>query len=167
MLSERNSLYRPATKKKVMLLVVSVLRSVILSTRGGGSDHHSWCIGTHHTDTPSVQVPVPPASDIWWPRLETCSNLFTWGTPILVLISGAIEAYSKRSARTLLECFLFCKYKYQVLIAIIFLFSVCSEGRINIPHKNKMEINVWIHLKFDISWIRNLFQLSYRKVEPR
>ena len=22
----------------------------------------------------------PPCSDIWWPSLETCSNLFTWGS---------------------------------------------------------------------------------------
>ena len=31
----------------------------------------------------------PPASDIWWPSLETCSNLFTWGPPLPpVLTSG-------------------------------------------------------------------------------
>ena len=23
--------------------------------------------------------PTPPDADIWWPRQETCSNLFTWG----------------------------------------------------------------------------------------
>ena len=30
-------------------------------------------MGPHCTGT--------PASDIWWPRLETCSNLFTWDNP--------------------------------------------------------------------------------------
>ena len=25
--------------------------------------------------------PLPPANDIWWPSLETCSNLFTSGPP--------------------------------------------------------------------------------------
>ena len=30
----------------------------------------------------------PTASDIWWPRLKTVSNLFTWG-PLLVLTTGA------------------------------------------------------------------------------
>ena len=34
--------------------------------------------GPHCTGTPS---PVPPRSDIWWPRLEACSNLFTWKRP--------------------------------------------------------------------------------------
>ena len=39
--------------------------------------------------TPSVEVTSPSISDIWWPWLETCSNLFTWGshcpgsTPVL------------------------------------------------------------------------------------
>ena len=31
---------------------------------------HCYCTG-----------PGPYASDIWWSRLETCSNLFTWGPP--------------------------------------------------------------------------------------
>ena len=29
---------------------------------------------------PQSKAP-PPASDNWWPSLETCSNLFTWETP--------------------------------------------------------------------------------------
>ena len=42
-------------------------------------------IGPHFTGTPPAQTPGLdptiqwlPASDIWWPSLETCSNLFTW-----------------------------------------------------------------------------------------
>ena len=31
--------------------------------------------------SPLVQGPRPPPSDIWWPRQETCSNLFTSGHP--------------------------------------------------------------------------------------
>ena len=31
---------------------------------------------------------VPPSSDIWWSRLETCSNLFTWRPQPPVLTSG-------------------------------------------------------------------------------
>ena len=25
--------------------------------------------------------PISSATDIWWPQLEACSNLFTWGPP--------------------------------------------------------------------------------------
>ena len=38
-----------------------------------------------------------PASNIWWPRLETCSNLFTWGRP---------QPVGQRAVGILLECFL-------------------------------------------------------------
>ena len=34
-----------------------------------------------------------PASDIWWPLLETCSNLFIWGHTALVLKSGSQSSY--------------------------------------------------------------------------
>ena len=30
---------------------------------------------------PGTPSPEPPATDIWWEMLETCSNLFTWGLP--------------------------------------------------------------------------------------
>ena len=49
---------------------------------------------THDVLDLTVQSPWPPpldrdplASDIWWPSLEACSNLFTSG-PLLVLTSG-------------------------------------------------------------------------------
>ena len=59
-----------------------------------------WCFQPHCTPPPLVQVPsygiplywvpAPPSSvqgpglrfsdnDIWWSRLDTCSNLYTWG----------------------------------------------------------------------------------------
>ena len=56
---------------------------------------------------------APPASDIWWPRLETCSNLFTWKhppPPALLLTSGgycsSLGTVSNRVVCILLECLL-------------------------------------------------------------
>ena len=53
---------------------------------------------------------APPGSDIWWPRLGTCSNLFTWRPPApLVLTSGNYWIIYRRQTRAvsiLLECFL-------------------------------------------------------------
>ena len=87
--------------RKVMFSVMCACQFVCL--QGAPCDHYPWCIGPHHTGTPSVQGPCPlctgfwpplyrvhsPAGDIWWTRLETCSNLFTWGpTSPRVLKSG-------------------------------------------------------------------------------
>ena len=76
--------------------------------RGVSCDNYPWCIGPHCTLSPPLQTmditvqntssphppppPQPPipqtwdlivqgthASDIWWLRLEICSNLFTSG----------------------------------------------------------------------------------------
>ena len=44
-----------------------------------------------------------PASGIWWPSLETFSNLFTWGLPLHCWHLLAIEAHM---VGILLECFL-------------------------------------------------------------
>ena len=82
---------------KVMFWQVSVCHSV-----QGRSPcvHYFWCIGLHCAGfpcsgplldmEPSWLQPRPrhrtwdpSASEIWWPSLETCSNLFTWGTPPL------------------------------------------------------------------------------------
>ena len=76
---------------KVMFSYVSVS----LSTRRSPCDHWAWCLGPHCTGTlsssdtrPGLPPPAPRhqtlacplATDIWY-TLETCSNLFTWGTP--------------------------------------------------------------------------------------
>ena len=87
-----------------MFLVVSICWSGV---KGVPCDHYTSCIGPHCTAPPQPQhwplqtwdltgqgtclalVPPsnvisqnrPPASDIWWPSLETFSNLFTSGTP--------------------------------------------------------------------------------------
>ena len=72
-----------------------------------------WDRGTHVTITydtldltaldPVAQLPPLwtlglTASDIWWPSLETCSNLFTWGPPCSIdiwclLASGRYSSY--------------------------------------------------------------------------
>ena len=58
--------------------------SVTLLGGGGECNHCPWCIGPYCNPLHS--------SDIWWPKLDTCSNLFTWGHhctgPQLVLTSG-------------------------------------------------------------------------------
>ena len=56
-------------------------------------------------------VDLPPASNIWWCSLETCSNLFIWGPTTLGVTSGGghrnWSTYgSKQAVRILLECFL-------------------------------------------------------------
>ena len=66
------------------------------------------CTGTPN---PMPRIQGPPGSHIYWPRLETCSTLFTWRSP------GAdiwwqlkyIHTIGKRAVCILLECFLlFC-----------------------------------------------------------
>ena len=87
---------------KVMFSVVSVCHCI-----HGRSpcDHYPCCIGPHHTGTPSplgmgphyagtpggrewkpIQTcspedKPPTSAEVHWPRMETCSNLFTWGPP--------------------------------------------------------------------------------------
>ena len=83
---------------KVMFSQVSLCHSV---NRGFPCDHYPWCIGPHCTWSP-CPVPQhgtslyrdptssrhgtslyrnPSPSDILWPSLEICSNLFTSGPP--------------------------------------------------------------------------------------
>ena len=69
-----------------MILVMSVLHSV----KGGGQQggltvtitHDAWDLAVQAPcSSPSPPLsdmgPPAPASDIWWPLLEACSNLFT------------------------------------------------------------------------------------------
>ena len=67
-----------------MLSVVSVGHSVHRGIPPCGD--LPWCIGPHCTGTPPTSghgnsLYRACASDIWWPILETCSNVFTWGPP--------------------------------------------------------------------------------------
>ena len=81
---------------------------------GSSCEHYPWCIGPHCTG--------PPASDFWWPRLETCSNLLTWGPP-LVLTSGGYcwQAGSTHSSGMLSfkiwkQCVISCWYLLHKLL---------------------------------------------------
>ena len=59
-------------------------------------DHYPRHIGLHHTWNPPPSCRAPPhqyrtppaASDIWWPRLENCSNLLTWGPLSLTVVTS-------------------------------------------------------------------------------
>ena len=75
---------------KVMFSLVSVC--LFQRWRVSPCDHCTWWIGSLCTVTPPPipcynpprhetweSLAPPPAGDIWWPSLETCSNLFTWG----------------------------------------------------------------------------------------
>ena len=58
---------------------------------------------------PGTLLALPPATDIWWPTLETCSNAFAWGQPTSrATSSGGPEACTvcKRVVWILLKCFL-------------------------------------------------------------
>ena len=112
--SDRCQFIKPSCVK-VMFSVVSVHQSVIPSI-GVRCDHHPWCTRSHYAGTPpgawdlTVQN-LPPVSDIWWLRLETCSNLFTWGTlppPTCRCLWWLLKHYDqrKRAVRILLDCFL-------------------------------------------------------------
>ena len=90
---------RQRSCRKEMFSVVCL--SVYLFTREVPCDHYPWYIGPHCTGPPDIEPHCtgPPSSAIWWQRLETCSNLFTWGSP---LHSWHLVA----TVRILLECFL-------------------------------------------------------------
>ena len=55
----------------------------------------------------------PLSCDIWWPSLETYSNLFTSGPPSpLMLTSGGYWKMCKGAVRILLECFLVLRLNF-------------------------------------------------------
>ena len=69
---------------------------------------------THDALDLTVQPTHPPAYDISWPFLETCSNLFTWGLlhQYWHLVAKADMA-GKRTIRILLECSLVWNINYR------------------------------------------------------
>ena len=107
-----------------MFPVVSVHQSVILFTEGRGGnvtithDVFDLTVQGPPSPTPSLQpwhltvqgpLFLPPANGIWWPSLETCSNLFTSAPPptgadMWWLLKHVQSC--KRAVRILLECFL-------------------------------------------------------------
>ena len=94
------------------------LVSVCSQEEGSPCDHYPWCIGPHcralprhqtirngSTPSPWTSYMWPPASDIWWPSLEICSNLLIWGLPPLT-IPSIWWPKLKWAVRIILEYFL-------------------------------------------------------------
>ena len=82
----RGNFYRPSMK----LWEGNVFNCVCLSVCSKEAvlcDYYPWCIRPHHTGITLCLALVPLCtltahpSDLWWQKLETCSNLFTWGSP--------------------------------------------------------------------------------------
>ena len=107
-----------------MFPVVSVHQSGILFTEGRGGnvtithDVFDLTVQGPPSPTPSLQpwhltvqgpLFLPPANGIWWPSLETCSNLFTSAPPPTGADMWWLLKHvqpRKRAVRILLECFL-------------------------------------------------------------
>ena len=94
--------YRPPTK----LREGNVFSSVCLSRRGVPCDHYPLKHWTSLYRTPlSPALPLPPdmephwkllhTSDIWWPLMVTCSNLYTSGTPTSADIWWLLSTYGQ------------------------------------------------------------------------
>ena len=88
--------------------------------------------------------PSPPASDIWWPSLETCSNLFISGCPHpqewhLVLAIGAHTVSASDQYACYLNAFLF-----------LMLFSVTHEKNCKCNPSSTHQDN--IEMSFFIAW---------------
>ena len=61
----------------------------------------TWDLSVHLQDP----CPTPTSNDIGWPRLETCSILFTWGSlPSRNLLVTKARTVGKRGLRILREC---------------------------------------------------------------
>ena len=65
----------------VMFVCLSVCLSFSLWSRGWTSSHRESSSPACSPWTWCLTVQGPPASDLWWPRLEICSNVFTWAHP--------------------------------------------------------------------------------------
>ena len=99
-----SKLLPPTTK--IMFSVMCVCQSVCV--QGGVSCDH--CYDALDLTIQSL------ASDIWWARPQTCSNLFTWGqsSPHWCWHLVAFEAHMVIgwAVRILLECFLYTLFKH-------------------------------------------------------
>ena len=117
----RSSSYRPPTNtgRKCFQSCLFVHRGWV------PCDNYPWRIGPHCTALPSPKpwptqtqdfiVQGPPASDIWWQSLETCSNLYNSGHPLqswhLMAIEGHMFDASWRYA-SYWNVFLFSSFRY-------------------------------------------------------
>ena len=99
--------YRPPTK----LLGGNVFTRICLFTRNNALDLTVQPPGLSASSPPRYHTWEPPAPplliDIWWPSLETCSNLSTWGPTLLRQYWHLLAEASmlrKRVVHILLEC---------------------------------------------------------------
>ena len=102
--------------------------------------HDAWCIDLRPSPA------LPPARDIWWASLKTCSNLFIW---------------RMRAIRILLESFLVTDKKYAAVKMIklpipIVIFFIMMRKR---KHKD-MNDKVLIHMQMSRSLLTNSCQLT-------
>ena len=89
----------------------------VCHTVGGGSlyHHYPWCLAHHYSPPPQPRYKTwdPPATDIWWPTLETYSNLLTWGLRKrhLVLATETGSTYGLQAAVTFIFVNILCRGK--------------------------------------------------------
>ena len=88
--------------RKVMFSVVSVCHSfhrehITVSDLQVPPPHPGHETSLYRDPPPfwtwDLTVQGPPTSDIWWPRLSTCSNLFTWEPRPVLTSSGYWSRY--------------------------------------------------------------------------
>ena len=99
----------------------------------------------------TVQGIPTPAGDIWWIRLHTCWNLFTWGPPSPVLTSGDYwSIYSWQEGSTH-PTGMFSFYVYKCISENLQVqFKIFS-------HRQLMEFSLngtWIH------WIQEIWKIT-------
>ena len=97
------------------------------SPPGGGTSlhrdptHPEWDLTVHG----------PSTSDTWWPRLDTYSNLFTWGTPSppVLTSSGYWNRYSWQADGThptgMLSSYIFCLQPMHPRTSVQRSFNIC------------------------------------------
>ena len=106
-LKDVKTFYRPAMKLWEGNVFSCVCSSFCPKCRGVLCDHYP-CMGPRCTGTPpppwpqshppahemDPPVPIPNANDIWWPKLQSCSNLFICEHPRQCWYLVAIEAHT-------------------------------------------------------------------------
>ena len=136
--------------------------SVCHSVQGGACDHYLWCIRPLCTALPpmalalvppldmDLTVQEPPVSDIWWPSLETCSNLFTLGPNVhwcwyLVAVDTCMFGASGQYDASYWNAFLLnlrsphVVYRSSLNVCVLF-----QSGFGNILLSSFSTVNVWI-----------------------
>ena len=98
----------------------------------------------------------PPASDIWWPRPETYTNLFTWVPSWCWSMATETCMVSEGVVHTLPECFLVL-YTWDTK-CVPLPFKVRSEAKIPIIY-----LHQWLYCKF---WCHGLSVTQQTSIYP-